>query len=118
MLGDSGGTETFVGPYRADGVHLEMDFHNEREVEQAMRIIEEYTGSSSSVSADVHTNQPVGEQDNAQESIRIREEKSQEEDRMKPLYDAIVAGKLEPAVEVTKDAIAAGYSRRILSMVI
>ena len=23
----------------ADGVHLEMDFHNEREVEQAMRII-------------------------------------------------------------------------------
>lgn len=27
---------------------------------------------------------------------------------MKPLYDAIVAGKLEPAVEVTKDAIAAG----------
>ena len=25
-----------------DGVHLEMDFHNEREVEQAMRIIEEF----------------------------------------------------------------------------
>ena len=25
-----------------DGVHLEMDFHHEREVEQAMRIIEEY----------------------------------------------------------------------------
>ena len=25
-----------------DGVHLEMDFHNEREVEQAMRIIEKY----------------------------------------------------------------------------
>ena len=25
-----------------DGVHLEMDFHNEREVEQAIRIIEEY----------------------------------------------------------------------------
>ena len=25
-----------------DGVHLEMDFHNEHEVEQAMRIIEEY----------------------------------------------------------------------------
>jgi len=28
-----------------DGVHLEMDFHNEREVEQAMRIIEEYRGN-------------------------------------------------------------------------
>ena len=25
-----------------NGVHLEMDFHNEREVEQAMRIVEEY----------------------------------------------------------------------------
>lgn len=25
-----------------DGVHLEMDFHNEREVEQAMRIVEEF----------------------------------------------------------------------------
>jgi len=25
-----------------DGVHIEMDFHNEREVEQAMRIVEEY----------------------------------------------------------------------------
>ena len=26
----------------AEGVHLEMDFHNEREVEQAMRIVEEF----------------------------------------------------------------------------
>lgn len=34
----------------ADGVHLEMDFHNEREVEQAMRIVEEYSSSSSDVS--------------------------------------------------------------------
>ena len=25
-----------------DGIHIEMDFHNEREVEQAMRIVEEY----------------------------------------------------------------------------
>ena len=30
-----------------DGVHLEMDFHNEAEVEQAMRIIEEYQSSES-----------------------------------------------------------------------
>ena len=29
-----------------DGVHLEMDFHNEREVEQALRIIEEYRSNS------------------------------------------------------------------------
>ena len=25
-----------------EGVHIEMDFHNEREVEQALRIVEEY----------------------------------------------------------------------------
>ena len=30
-----------------DGVHLEMDFHNEREVEQALRIIEEYQNHDS-----------------------------------------------------------------------
>ncbi len=30
-----------------DGVHLEMDFHNEAEVEQAMRIVEEYQSSES-----------------------------------------------------------------------
>ena len=29
-----------------DGVHIEMDFHNEREVEQAMRIVEEYQNSA------------------------------------------------------------------------
>ncbi len=33
---------------------------------------------------------------------------TQEEDKLKPLYEAIVAGKLEPAVEVTRQAIAAG----------
>lgn len=27
-----------------DGVHLEMDFHNEQEVEEAMKIVEEYRG--------------------------------------------------------------------------
>lgn len=29
-----------------DGVHIEMDFHNEAEVEKAMRIVEEYQGNS------------------------------------------------------------------------
>ena len=28
-----------------EGVHIEMDFHNEREVEQALRIVEEYQTS-------------------------------------------------------------------------
>ena len=92
----------------ADGVHLEMDFHNEREVEQAMRIIEEYTGSSVPVPADTDGIQQEAGQSNVQESIRVREEKNREEDQLKPLYDAIVAGKLEPAVEVTRKAIADG----------
>ena len=92
----------------ADGVHLEMDFHNEREVEQAMRIIEEYTGSSVPVPADTDGIQQETGQSNVQESIRVREEKDREEDQLKPLYDAIVAGKLEPAVEVTRKAIADG----------
>ena len=43
-----------------DGVHLEMDFHNEREVEQAMRIIEEY-----------QSNDPVDEE--VKEIIRLVE---------------------------------------------
>ena len=92
----------------ADGVHLEMDFHNEREVEQAMRIIEEYTGSSVPVPADTDGIQQETGQSNVQESIRVREEKDREKDQLKPLYDAIVAGKLEPAVEVTRKAIADG----------
>ena len=45
-----------------DGVHLEMDFHNEREVEQAMRIIEEYQSHDEA-------------DDEVQEIIRLVEEK-------------------------------------------
>ena len=41
-----------------DGVHLEMDFHNEAEVEQAMRIVEEYQ-SSESRQADEKTSRQV-----------------------------------------------------------
>lgn len=96
-----------------DGVHLEMDFHNEKEVEQAMRIIEEYTGSSASVGI-------VGHQQDAtptamgQERICIREEQQPEEDKLKPLFEAIVAGKLELAVEVTKQAIAEGAAPQMI----
>ena len=50
-----------------DGVHLEMDFHNEREVEQAMRIIEEYQ-----TDADQEADRKV------QEIIRIVEEQPTE----------------------------------------
>ena len=36
-----------------DGVHIEMDFHNEQEVEQALRIVEEYEHSRNLHPADV-----------------------------------------------------------------
>ena len=96
-----------------DGVHLEMDFHNEKEVEQAMRIIEEYTGSSTSVKTNEHQ-QDTDSVTIGQEHICIKEAPHQEEDKLKPLYEAIVAGKLEPAVEVTKQAIAEGIAPQMI----
>ena len=97
----------------ADGVHLEMDFHNEKEVEQAMRIVEEYTGSSTSVNTNEHQ-QDADLAATGQERICIREEQHQEEDKLKPLYEAIVAGKLESAVEVTRQAIAEGIAPQMI----
>lgn len=97
----------------ADGVHLEMDFHNEKEVEQAMRIVEEYTGSSTAVNTNEHQ-QDADLAATGQERICIREEQHQEEDKLKPLYEAIVAGKLEPAVEITRQAIAKGVAPQMI----
>lgn len=98
----------------ADGVHLEMDFHNEKEVEQAMRIVEEYTGSSTSVNTNEHQ-QDADMAATGQERICIREEQHlEEEDKLKPLYEAIVAGKLEPAVEITRQAIAEGVAPQMI----
>ena len=97
----------------ADGVHLEMDFHNEKEVEQAMRIVEEYTGSSTSVNTNEHQ-QDADLATTGQERICIREEQHQQEDKLNPLYEAIVAGKLEPAVEITRQAIAEGIAPQMI----
>ena len=97
----------------ADGVHLEMDFHNEKEVEQAMRIVEEYTGSSTAVNTNEHQ-QDADLAATGQERICIREEQHREEDKLKPLYEAIVAGKLEPAVEITRQAIAEGIAPQMI----
>ena len=97
----------------ADGVHLEMDFHNEKEVEQAMRIVEEYTGSSTSVNTNEHQ-QDADLATTGQERICIREEQHREEDKLQPRYEAIVAGKLEPAVEVTRQAIAEGIAPQMI----
>ena len=97
----------------ADGVHLEMDFHNEKEVEQAMRIVEEYTGSSTAVNTNEHQ-QDTDLAATGQERICIREEQHQQEDKLKPLYEAIVAGKLGPAVEITRQAIAEGVAPQMI----
>lgn len=97
----------------ADGVHLEMDFHNEKEVEQAMRIVEEYTGSSTAVNTNEHQ-QDADLAATEQERICIWEEQHREEDKLKPLYEAIVAGKLEPAVEITRQAIAEGVAPQMI----
>ena len=96
-----------------DGIHLEMDFHNEKEVEQAMRIVEEYTGSSIAVNTNEHQ-QDADLAATGQERICIREEQHLEEDKLKPLYEAIVAGKLEPAVEITRQAIAEGVAPQMI----
>ena len=96
-----------------DGIHLEMDFHNEKEVEQAMRIVEEYTGSSTSVNTNEHQ-QDADLAATGQERICIREEQHREEDKLKPLYESIVAGKLEPAVEITRQAIAEGVAPQMI----
>ena len=95
-----------------DGVHLEMDFHNEKEVEQAMRIIEEYTGSATSATPEEEQQlqQQAAKQSTEQDSICLTETAKQEEDKLQPLYEAIVAGKLEPAVEITRQAIADGVT--------
>ena len=97
----------------ADGVHLEMDFHNEKEVEQAMRIVEEYTGSSTAVNTNKHQ-QDADLAATEQERICIWEEQHREEDKLQPLYEAIVAGKLEPAVEITRQAIAEGVAPQMI----
>lgn len=97
----------------ADGVHLEMDFHNEREVEQAMRIVEEYRSSSSSITSKTNTEQVKEQQTMQDETIHVQVSQ-QEDEELKPLFDAIVAGKLEPAVEVTKKAIEKGVPPQVI----
>lgn len=84
----------------ADGVHLEMDFHNEQEVEQAMRIVEEYSSSSPAASKESLSKEEAAA--TKQETIIIKSPEAAEDEALKPLFNAIVDGKLEAAVEVTK----------------
>jgi corrinoid protein of di/trimethylamine methyltransferase len=94
-----------------DGVHLEMDFHNEREVEQAMRIIEEYRSSSSATD----TKQSAEEKPQEQESIKLTTDEAEKQDeKLAPLFDAIVGGKMAPAADATKAAIAEGVAPQVI----
>ena len=90
-----------------EGVHIEMDFHNEKEVEQAMRIIEEYTQNTSN---NRESETKIATDKQQQETINIQSGNNQKTDELAPLYDAIVAGKMEDAMEVTKKAIAEGIA--------
>jgi corrinoid protein of di/trimethylamine methyltransferase len=95
-----------------DGVHLEMDFHNEREVEEAMRIIEEYQSSSTVTKVDDNCKEKCYDE---QESIKLTaEEEKKQEDKLTPLFDAIVAGKMDQAINVTKMAIADGIAPQVI----
>lgn len=93
-----------------DGVHLEMDFHNEREVEEALKIVEEYTTKDAPDTARHAEDNQKMLREAGQEKIHISGSPEKEEDALKPLFDAIVGGKLEQAVEVTKQAIADGIA--------
>jgi corrinoid protein of di/trimethylamine methyltransferase len=76
-------------------------------VEEAMRIIEEY--KSSNTAADVKSDNAEEKQE--QESIKLTaDEEKKQDDKLTPLFDAIVGGKMEQAIEVTKSAIADGVA--------
>ncbi|MDR0989726.1 MAG: corrinoid protein [Prevotellaceae bacterium] len=84
-----------------EGVHLEMDFHNEAEVEQALRIVEEFTPAASPA-ADAAAGEP-------RETISLSSTASSTPAAaLEPLFQAIVEGKREQAVEYTRRAIDAG----------
>ena len=82
-----------------------MDFHNEKEVEQAMRIVEEYSSSSPDPIKAFRKKKPLQQN---KKTIVVKDPAAAGNEALKPLFNAIVDGKLEPAVEVTKKAIAEG----------
>jgi corrinoid protein of di/trimethylamine methyltransferase len=93
-----------------DGVHLEMDFHNEREVEEAMRIIEEYQSSNSDAPAATAADEKAQEQESIKVNTTDANANNGDDERLRPLFDAIVGGKMDLAVEATKNAMAEGIA--------
>lgn len=102
-----------------DGVHLEMDFHNEREVEQAMRIIEEYQShdeADDEVREIIRLVESPTEPSVSLSSLRSAASLCEEPSLRSPLssllspqdrlYQAILGGKSDDAAVATRDAIA------------
>ena len=96
-----------------EGVHLEMDFHNEQEVEQAMRIIEAYR-SHDEVDDEVREiirlveSQPTDRipvADGAMDSM-TQQQPAQTRSPAERLFQAIVDGRREDATTATREAIA------------
>jgi corrinoid protein of di/trimethylamine methyltransferase len=96
-----------------EGVHLEMDFHNEQEVEQAMRIIEAYR-SHDEVDDEVREiirlveSQPTDRipvADGAMDSM-TQQQPTQTRSPAERLFQAILDGRREDATTATREAIA------------
>ena len=96
-----------------EGVHLEMDFHNEQEVEQAMRIIEAYR-SHDEVDDEVREiirlveSQPTDRipvADGAMDGM-TQQQPAQTRSPAERLFQAIVDGRREDATTATREAIA------------
>lgn len=96
-----------------EGVHLEMDFHNEQEVEQAMRIIEAYR-SHDEVDDEVREiirlveSQPtdrIPAADGAMDSM-TQQQPTQTRSPAERLFQAILDGRREDATTATREAIA------------
>ena len=83
-----------------DGVHIEMDFHNEDEVEKALRIVEEYQESADEPEA-------------ADNTIRINKTMTPDEEVM-AIIDKIESGDAN-AASAADDKMKACLSRLLLS---
>ena len=69
-----------------DGVHIEMDFHNEQEVEQALRIVEEYQSDAADRQVqDIIQNIEQKEKIVLQSCSPLQKEKTSESVRVSPL---------------------------------
>lgn len=93
-----------------EGVHLEMDFHNEDEVEKALRIVEEYQSKPSVPVADDTVSISLSKaEDDADRRVGEIIEKVEKE-----FADSLEAGGVEPVATAGDSAIKAAAHERML----